>query len=152
MSHEQKKLDPPPDLIGDSIKLFHFGQMVIHAFAWPFRLLCTRPGTLGRFVYGRDALIGLMFGVPIMMQKPSSRLDWMICKRLWFGLWWLLVIHAVASWLSNRRNRPHRHEILGKPWLGHFWVPCLVDSLHYFFLRPYLSGQGRFSFAVRSHT
>lgn len=131
-----------PDLIGDWIKLLHFAQIVVHACATPFRLLWTVPGTLGRWSFGRDALIGLMFAYPLMCQKVSSRLDGILCMRLWALLWWLLVIHAVAAFLLNRRNRVHRHEHVGRTWLGHFYAPCIVLIACYLFLKPHMSGLG----------
>lgn len=134
-----------PDLVKDWINVLHIAQFVVHAAGWPFRLLWTVPGSIGRRAYGLDCLAGLIFAYPAFGQSVTDPADGRLFMRLWAGLWWYLVIHAVMSHLLNRRWGIHSREIGAKRWVpGGTWPIVALIFVAYFFLRPSASGLGNF--------
>lgn len=135
-------------LVEDWLKTLWLLQFVIHALAWPFRLIWVRPGCIGRRAYGWDFLAGLLIGFPAYCQWPSSPQDVRLSLRAWHGLYYLAVVQVLASWLLNRRNRHgpiHSREIGTKAILpGGVWSLISVAVLANFCLRPSFNGIGTF--------
>lgn len=134
-----------PNLVENWIRTLHLVQFVVHAFAWPFRLLWTVPGSIGRRAYGLDCLAGLIFAYPCFGQWVTDPVEGRLFMRLWAGLWWYLVFNAVMSHLLNRRWGIHSREIGARRWVpGGTWPIVALIVAAYFFLRPEMNGLGTF--------
>jgi hypothetical protein len=112
MREQQERSDRGP--FEETKSILGFLIFIVHAFATQHELLWRVPGWCGRRYFGYNALIGLIFAIPvaIWVWPPSYGAEWLV------HAWWvpiiLLVVHRLAP--SPRNVRVHSYDV-GVSWL-----------------------------------